>query len=76
MLIVPHFTLGTCSVHTASDLIVFTGHCDLYFMVQCFCLVSTVSNMKASYFGYLFLSDTVNDLILLTGHCDLYFMVQ
>ena len=37
----------------ADDLVLFIGHCDLYFMVHGFCLVSlTIS--KASYFGYLF----------------------
>ena len=36
----------------------------------------TVSNRKASYFGYFVRYDTVNDLILFVDHCDLYFMVK
>ena len=36
--------------YTVSDLILFGGHCDLYIMVQRFCLVSlTISNRKISY---------------------------
>ena len=36
--------------YTVSDLILFGGHCDLYIMVQRFCLVSlTISNRKTSY---------------------------
>ena len=35
---------------TVNDLILFGGHCDLYIMVQRFCLVSlTISNRKTSY---------------------------
>ena len=46
-----HHTLDTCSVSdTVNDLILFGGHCDLYFMVQWFCLVSlTLSYRKTSY---------------------------
>ena len=29
-----HHTLDTSQFHTASDLILFVGHCDLYFMDQ------------------------------------------
>ena len=51
-----------------SNLILFVGHCDLYCMVQGFCLVfPTVSNRKASYFGYLFsltLSMTSHSLLV------------
>ena len=36
--------------NTVNDLILFGGHCDLYIMVQRFCLVSvTISNRKTSY---------------------------
>ena len=36
--------------YTVSDLVLFGGHCDLYIMVQRFCLVSlTISNRKTSY---------------------------
>ena len=36
--------------YTVSVLILFGGHCDLYIMVQRFCLVSlTISNIKTSY---------------------------
>ena len=35
---------------TVNDLILFGGHCDIYIMVQRFCLVSlTISNRKTSY---------------------------
>ena len=35
---------------TVNDLILFGGHCDLYIMVQRFCLVSlTIANRKTSY---------------------------
>ena len=49
---------------------------DLYFLVQQFCLVSpTVSNRKASYFGYLFsFTLQVTSYVFRSG--DLYFMVQ
>ena len=58
-------------------LILFVGHCDLYFVVQCFCLVSlTLSYRNASYMylKYLFTlqSDTMNGLIRVVGHCDLF----
>ena len=56
-------------------LILFVGHCDLYFVVQCFCLVSlTLSYRKTSYLKYLLTlqSDTMNDLIRVVGHCHLF----
>ena len=42
------------------DLIILVGRCDLYFMVQGFCLISS----------------TISELIVLIGQCDLNFMVQ
>ena len=60
---------------TVNDLILFVGHCDLYYMVQWFCLISlSLSDRYASHFGYLFY--TASDLVSFIGHCDLYFMVQ
>ena len=38
ILIVPHFTSGTCSVSHCECLHISIGHCHLYFMVQCFAL--------------------------------------
>ena len=33
-----HHTLGTCWSDNVNDLILFVGHCDLYFMVSDFAL--------------------------------------
>ena len=54
-LIDKHHAMDTCSVSHCEWSHIFEGHCDLYIMVHWFCLVSmTLSNSKASYFGYLF----------------------
>ena len=47
--LMPH-TLELVQSYTVNDLILFGGHCDLYIMVQRFCLVSlTISKRKTSY---------------------------
>ena len=53
------------------------GHCDLYFMVQWFCLKSwRLFGVWTSYFRNMSQYDTTFDLKINVGHCDLYFMVQ
>ena len=53
------------------------GHCDLYFMVQCFCLICwKLFSSWTSYFGTMSPYDPTSDLKIFIGHCDLYFMVQ
>ena len=53
------------------------GHCDLYFMVQWFCLISwRLFAAWTSYFGIMSQYDTTFDLKINVGHCDLYFMVK
>ena len=53
------------------------GHCDLYFMVQCFCLISRrLFDIWTPYFGIMSRYDQLFDLKINVGHCDLYFMVQ
>ena len=53
------------------------GHCDLYFMVQWFCLVSwRLFDVGTSLFGIMNQYDPTFALKLNEGHCDLYFMVQ
>ena len=53
------------------------GHCDLYFMVQWFCLIPwRLSDVRTSLFGILSRYDLMFDLKIKVSHCDLYFMVQ
>ena len=53
------------------------GHCDLYFMVQWFCLISwRLFDVWTSLFGIMSQCDPKFDLKINIGHCDLYFMVQ
>ena len=59
------------------DLKINVGHCDLYFMVQWFCLISwRLFNIWTPYFGIMSQYDPMFDLKIYLGHCDLYFMVQ
>ena len=52
------------------------GHCDLYFMVQCFCLISwKLFSSWTSYFRTMSLYDPTSDLKIFIRHCDLHFMV-
>ena len=61
---------------TLGDLIILIGHCDLYFMVRWFSLISpTLLYGFTSYFSCWF-NDTMSKLIILIGQCDLYFMAQ
>ena len=58
------------------DLKIFVAHCDLYFMVQWFCLISwKLFSGWTSYFGIMSQCDPTYDLQIFVGHCDLYFMV-
>ena len=53
------------------------GHCDLYFTVHLFCLISwRLCAVWTSYFGIMSQYDPTFDLKINVGHCDLYFMVQ
>ena len=55
----------------------YVGRCDLYFMVQWFCLISwRLFDVWTSYFGIMSQYDTTFDLKINVGHCNLYFMVQ
>ena len=59
------------------DLKIFVGHCDLYFMVQWFCLIAwRLFDIWTSYFGIMSQYDPMFDLKIFVRHCDLYFMVQ
>ena len=62
---------------TIFDLKINVGHCDLYFMVQWFCLISwKLFSGWTSYFGIMNQHDPASDLIIFVGQCDLYFMVH
>ena len=53
------------------------GHCDLYFLVQWFCLISwRLFDVWTSHFGIMGQCGPTFDLKINVGHCDLYFMVQ
>ena len=53
------------------------GHCDRYFMVQWFCLISwRLFELLTWYLGIRSQYDLMLDLKIKVGHCDLYFMVQ
>ena len=56
------------------DVKIYLCWCDLYFMVQWFCLISFFwINVTP---GILLTCDPMNDHLLYLGHCDLYFMVH
>ena len=61
---------------TKFDLKIQFCHCDLYFVVQCFCILSCrLFVVWTSYFrimGYDLMFDRQTNI----GYCDLYFMVQ
>ena len=73
-----HHTLGLwVSMTLMFDLKKFVAHCDLYFMVQWFCLISwKLFSGWTSYFGIMNQYDPTCDLQIFVGHCDLYFMVH
>ena len=58
------------------DLKINIGHCDLYFMVQWFCLISWLFDVCTSYFGSMNQYDQTFDLKINVCHCELYCMVQ
>ena len=59
------------------DLKINVGHCDLYFMVQWFCLIFWgLFDIWTWYFGIMSQYDPTFDLKINVGHCDLYFMVH
>ena len=59
------------------DLKINVGHCDLYFMVELFCVISKrLFDGCTSYFRSMNQYDPKFDLKINVGHCDLYFMVQ
>ena len=59
------------------DIKINVGHCDLYFVVQWFCLISwRLFDVWTSYFGIMSQYDTAFDLKVNVGHCDLYFLVH
>ena len=53
------------------------GHCDLYFMVQWFCLISwRLFDIWTPCFGITSQNDPMFDLKINVGHCDLYFIIH
>ena len=53
------------------------GHCDLYSMVQCFCLIFwRLFDVWTLLFGIISQYDPKFYLKINVGHCDLYFIVQ
>ena len=55
------------------DLKINVGHCDRYFMVQWFCLISwSLFDVWSSYFRIMSQYDPAFDLKLNVGHCDLF----
>ena len=60
-----------------NDHLLYLGHCDLYFMLQWFCLISsnTICLINVTP-GILVPCDPMKDHLLYLGHCDLYFMLQ
>ena len=59
------------------DLKINIGHCDLYFMVQWFCVTSwRLFDVWTSYFGIKGQYDPTFDVKINVGLCDLYFMIQ
>ena len=59
------------------DLKIKVGHCDLYFMVQWFCLISwRLFDIWTPYFGIMSQYDPMFDLKINLGHCDLYFIIH
>ena len=58
------------------DVKIYLCWCDLYFMVQWFCLISRTICWINVAPGILVPCDPMNDHLLYLGHCDLYFMVQ
>ena len=58
------------------DLKIYLGQCDVYFMVQWFCLISWILfDGETSFLDYT-PSDLMIDLKKHLGQCDLYFIVQ
>ena len=65
------------SVWPRFDLRINVGHCDLYFMVQWFCLVSwRLFDVWTPLFGIVNQYDPTLDSKINVGHCDLYFIVK
>ena len=73
-----HHTSGLwISKNLIFDLKINVGHCDLYFMVQWFRLISwSLFDIWTPYFGIMSQYDPMFDLIIIVGHCDLCFMVS
>ena len=58
---------------TTFDLKINVGHCDLYFMVQWFCLISwRLFDIWTPYFGIMSQYDRMFDHKIFVGHCDLF----
>ena len=58
------------------DIKINVGLCDLYFMVQCFCLISPrLFDARVSYFQIMRQCDPNFDLKVNINQYDLYFMV-
>ena len=59
------------------DLKIHVGHCDLYFMVHWFCLISwRLFDVWTSYFGIMSQYDPTCYPKIKIGDCDLYFVIQ
>ena len=62
---------------TTFDLKINLGHCDLYFMVQWFYLISwRLFDIWTPYFGIMSQYDPMFGFKIFVPHCDIYFMVQ
>ena len=77
LLILPHFTLGTCSVlHCEWPHICYRSLWPIFDgPVILLCIADSIK-YEVIILWILVQSDTVNDFILFGGPCDLYFMVQ
>ena len=72
-----HHTLGLLSVWPDIWSQNKLGHCDIYFTVHWFCLISwRLFDVWASYFAIMSHYDPTFDLKINVGHRDLYFMAH
>ena len=61
---------------TVNDLILFADHCDLYLMVQYFCLVISDLILYKDIFEIPLQSDAMNNFIQFVGDCDIFLTVN
>ena len=77
-LIYEHLTFVIMSQYESMfNLKINIGHCDLYFIVHWFCLISSrLFDIWTSYIRIMSQYDQTFDLKINVGHCDQYFVVQ